>query len=137
MTIAAKNLAFNMKALRKKKNWKQQDLADAVGITRAAIANIERGKSAPRPATLKKIAAALGANEADLYIDPNKLPTEDDLKELKSAVKAGKELAEMTGGESLEDLSLRTALGVIMNALGFEIPALQRRRVQKPEKKLG
>ena len=46
--------------LRKKKNLKQYELAEMVGITVNSLSSIERNKNLPRPHTLKEIARALG-----------------------------------------------------------------------------
>ncbi len=55
--IHGKNL---IKAWREHFNLTQQQLADKSGLTQSAIARLETGDSAPRTATLKKIAAAMG-----------------------------------------------------------------------------
>jgi transcriptional regulator with XRE-family HTH domain len=40
--------AKNLKALRKEKGWTQQELADRMGIKRAALGAYEEGRSEPR-----------------------------------------------------------------------------------------
>lgn len=47
---------YNLKALRKQKGLKQQEVAEFIGITRAAYANIENGKRETDFTTLKKLA---------------------------------------------------------------------------------
>lgn len=131
-----------MKAFRKKLKMTQADLAEAIGISRAAIANIERGKSAPRSKTPKMIAEALRVNESLLYGNAEKLANDADMQivvegmrqELSSNTQAATALAQMTGSDTLEELSLKTALGVVLNALGFEIPALQRKTIRRNDK---
>lgn len=51
---------MNLAELRSNKQLSQQNVADAVGITRAAYTNIESGKRRPSPRTAKRIAEALG-----------------------------------------------------------------------------
>lgn len=128
MTKAVKNLATNIKRLREKRDWTQDDLAEKVGLSRSAIANIEIGKSSPRQETLKRLAAALGVAESSLYFDPSAMPSTADFQNLESAVRVGKELVDMSGGQSIEDLAVITALGVIMNSLGFVCTDLRRKR---------
>ncbi|MBF8290321.1 MAG: Helix-turn-helix transcriptional regulator [Chloroflexi bacterium] len=54
-----------VRALRRRRNWRQTDLADAAGVSQSAIARVERG-GADRVTvrTLDRIAAALGARVA-------------------------------------------------------------------------
>lgn len=54
----------NLKELRKKKGVKQQEIADYLGITRAAYTNIENGKRETDFDTLNKL-----ANYFDVSID--------------------------------------------------------------------
>ena len=42
-------------------NWSQPDLAEATGLTRGTIANLERGAHTPHPSNLAAIRAALEA----------------------------------------------------------------------------
>jgi DNA-binding XRE family transcriptional regulator len=55
----AKALAERIRAARKRKGWRQQDLADATGIARPNIARIESGRRIPKITTLQRIAGAL------------------------------------------------------------------------------
>lgn len=128
MTKAAKNLAINLKRLREKKNWTQDVLAEKVGLSRSAIACIETCKSAPRQETLKRLASVLGVAESSLYFDPSAMPSTADFQNMESVVRLGKELVDMSGGQSIEDLAITTALGVIMSALGFVCSDLRRKK---------
>ena len=57
---------------RKYRFMTQRELATATGITTRAITNIETGEvTEPRPSTLRKIAAALEIEPAQLYERPN------------------------------------------------------------------
>lgn len=49
-----------LKAIRTTGGDSQRSLAERAGISEYAFSQIERGKSQPRPATVKKIADALG-----------------------------------------------------------------------------
>lgn len=53
---------------RRRKGWTQQDLADAVGIHRATVSQLEVGLKTPSLATLGKIAEALDLNPGDLLL---------------------------------------------------------------------
>lgn len=53
---------LGVRALRRRRGWRQEDLASAVGVTRGPVAAIERGRAdRVTVATLEKVAAALGA----------------------------------------------------------------------------
>lgn len=52
-------LADAVRAARRRKNWTQQELADAVGVNLGVINKLERGVSRPQPANLRAILAAL------------------------------------------------------------------------------
>ncbi|MDP9438611.1 MAG: helix-turn-helix domain-containing protein [Actinomycetota bacterium] len=49
----------NVRGLRLRRALTQEELADAAGVSSAAITKIELGRRVPRPGTLRKIAAAL------------------------------------------------------------------------------
>ena len=53
-------IAFKLKTLRKSKGITQEQLADAVGTTRATIAGYETGRRNPRLPDLQKIAEFYG-----------------------------------------------------------------------------
>lgn len=54
------SIAFKIKTLRKSKGITQQQLADAIGTTRATIAGYEIGRRNPRLPDLQKIAEFFG-----------------------------------------------------------------------------
>lgn len=54
------NISDKLKELRKAKGYTQQDVADAVGITRATIGGYEIGRRQPRLTDLQKIADFYG-----------------------------------------------------------------------------
>ena len=49
-----------LRALRERKHWTQQQLADAVGMPRSAIARLESAEHSPRLETLHAVARVLG-----------------------------------------------------------------------------
>lgn len=55
-------------AWRKYKNISQADIAGAMGITQAAVAQIEKADSKPQQKTIERYTAALGITEAQLDI---------------------------------------------------------------------
>lgn len=60
------NESYYIKDFRLKSGYTQQELADKVGITKAAISKYEKGQRQPRLEMLKKIAEVLGVNWTDL-----------------------------------------------------------------------
>jgi transcriptional regulator with XRE-family HTH domain len=60
------NLAANIKRLREAQNLTQQELADASGVPRPTIANLESGTANPTLSVLLKVAAALSASIEEL-----------------------------------------------------------------------
>lgn len=59
----------NLKRLRLRNTLTQEELANAAGLTTAAVARIERDEAEPRPSTVRKLADALAAEPADLLED--------------------------------------------------------------------
>ena len=55
-----------LRAIRERKALSQQELAEMAGLSRVAIVRIEAGLSDPYPRTIRKIAAALNVEPADL-----------------------------------------------------------------------
>ena len=49
-----------LRALRQRKRWTQQQLADAAGMPRSAIARLESAEHSPRLETLHAVACVLG-----------------------------------------------------------------------------
>ncbi len=60
---------MNIADARKKKNLTQEAVASALGITRAAYANIELGRRKPSVCLAKKIGVILGINWPMLFDD--------------------------------------------------------------------
>jgi transcriptional regulator with XRE-family HTH domain len=57
---AKKNLAENMKRLRKERGWSQEALADESGLDRTYISGLERLTKNPTITVVQRIAEALG-----------------------------------------------------------------------------
>ena len=60
---------MDLAELRSKKHMSQQSVADVIGITRAAYANIESGKRRPSPKIAKRIGSLLGFDWTRFYDD--------------------------------------------------------------------
>lgn len=59
-------LGEKLKEYRKKKGWKQEELAERSGYSRSSIINWETGKRAPRTVDIERIALTLGVSPHDL-----------------------------------------------------------------------
>jgi transcriptional regulator with XRE-family HTH domain len=59
-------LASNLRRLRLRREWSQDDLADEAGVRQALISALEVTTANPTLESLDKIAAALGVEVADL-----------------------------------------------------------------------
>ena len=66
MTVR-KNLGLRVRALRKKRNWSQEDLAHESGLARSFTGAIERGEKDLRLSTLVKLANTFKINVAQLF----------------------------------------------------------------------
>ena len=56
----------NLRRLRVLNALTQEELAERAGLTRSAVLRAERDQTAPRPPTIRKLAAALGVQPRDL-----------------------------------------------------------------------
>lgn len=59
-----------IRRLRKLKGWSQGDLAGRSGVDRTTISQVEAGNRDASPATIRKLAAALGVSVAEFYKAP-------------------------------------------------------------------
>lgn len=64
------SLGENLKALRKKKGWTQQELAERAGIKLTHISTLEKSDSDPKLSTILKLIEALECSANDLIIAP-------------------------------------------------------------------
>lgn len=75
-------IADKLKTLRKAKGYTQQDVADAIGTSRAAIGGYEIGRRQPRLEDLQKFAAFYGVG-----LDYFGIATKDDVFDLLARAK--------------------------------------------------
>lgn len=66
MTEESKKLGNNLKKIRIQKNIKQIKIAEALGVDRSFISNIENGKTNPTLSTIANIAKVLGVSPNEL-----------------------------------------------------------------------
>lgn len=66
----AQNLAENILAIRRRRNWSQSQLANRAGIPRSTIANMESGDGNPSLTNLAGVSAALGVGIEELVARP-------------------------------------------------------------------
>lgn len=59
-------LSENLKKAREEKNWSQQKVAEAVGVTQAAINYFENGVKIPQLATMIALSNVLGKSIDEL-----------------------------------------------------------------------
>ena len=59
MTQIDKNIAFNLKRIRKSKNMSLDMLAERTGVSKSMLGQIERGESNPTVSTIGKIVEGL------------------------------------------------------------------------------
>lgn len=67
MSEIEKQIGFNIRQLREKKGFSQEQLAAAADLHRTHIGRIERGEKTPTVKTLHKIAQGLGVDLKDLF----------------------------------------------------------------------
>ncbi|NTG73262.1 helix-turn-helix transcriptional regulator [Agrobacterium rhizogenes] len=84
-TIAKLAVPTFTKALRKKKKWTQEKLAQEAGLSTAAVHNLEAEKNGFTDKTLKALADALSCEPWQLLVEPGhdaKVSSEGAVKEL-------------------------------------------------------
>ncbi len=59
-------IEMGLREAREAKVWSQKELAAKAGVSNKTIADIEQGKIRPHPATLRKLARALGVPQTAL-----------------------------------------------------------------------
>lgn len=74
-----RELARRIRTLRERKELKQEEFAQASGISVSFASLLERGERSPSYETLVQIADALGVSLAELFRDVAPLPSEDAL----------------------------------------------------------
>jgi transcriptional regulator with XRE-family HTH domain len=86
-----------------------------VAVSRATIQNVERGRSAPRPATMRRIAEALGTDVTGLTSEdaPPPEPTTDELKRARRVLI---EAMRLDSAEEMRD-ALADAIALVTRAM--------------------
>jgi transcriptional regulator with XRE-family HTH domain len=69
----AKLVGERVRALRKSKNWSQEQLAEKAKVSQGTLSRIENGSVDMRLDTLSSVAAALGAKIYDLLLPEEQL----------------------------------------------------------------
>lgn len=98
------NFVANLKLYRERRFLSQQEFAERSGLSQSFVADIERGKKFPSPASIEKICSALEIRPFELFLGPE-------------------DLGRVPGSEILaEDLvrlkeSISDAIGVTLNRL--------------------
>lgn len=67
MELGRTPLADRVILERARRDWSQEDLARAAGVSPATVAKVEKGRGSTRARTLYKIATALSVDAAELY----------------------------------------------------------------------
>jgi transcriptional regulator with XRE-family HTH domain len=75
-TYFIQNLSTNITRLRKKRGIKQEELAQAIGIGKNAISNIEKKRAFPTLANLDKMARFFKATPTQLFGSPQEIELE-------------------------------------------------------------
>lgn len=73
-TALSQQLADRLRALRARVGWSLETLAQASGVSRSMISQIERGASSPTAVVLARLAAAFGLPLASLFDTPTETP---------------------------------------------------------------
>ena len=86
-------IAENLKRLRKEKGLSQKEVSKKIGMTPQGYQQYERGARNPKPATIKRIADALGVTASEIFgetlyglVLPVWIPCSDRLPEEKKEV---------------------------------------------------
>lgn len=64
-----KRLGRNVRRLRLREGWSQEDYAERADIHRTYLSDIERGERNPTIKVVEKLAVALGVSASDLLTD--------------------------------------------------------------------
>jgi transcriptional regulator with XRE-family HTH domain len=69
-----KAFGLRMKLLRVSRGWSQEQLAEAAGMHRTFVGQVERGQRGLNVLGLWKLAGAFGIPIGDLFVDPDGKP---------------------------------------------------------------
>jgi transcriptional regulator with XRE-family HTH domain len=116
--------------IREERGLSQQGLADASGVNKATINQIERGRRSPNTRTLEKLAAGLGVEVGDLYPKAQStLPLEE--RPRASGIEVGEAFfVPLEEGEEEHTVTIRV---YYVRLLEGDEPILQAMREASPE----
>jgi ribosome-binding protein aMBF1 (putative translation factor) len=72
-SVAVKALAWNVRNLRKKRGWSQEELAGECRIEQQSVSLIEAARANPTIAMVERLAGALGVSFVELFEAPPRL----------------------------------------------------------------
>ncbi len=104
MTVGAR-VGARIKALRRRRRLKQDDLAELIDRSVETISSVERGKSLPGYVTLERLSQALNVPVAEFFDPPERRPV--------SANRAGLLARLLDAANALSDPLLRAAVDQI------------------------
>lgn len=84
------DLGENIKELRQKKGYSQEDLAIFLNLTRTSVVNIEKGRQRPPIHTLSEIASFLNVHIYDLFPSADEKKQIDLLRDMKESIEVAK-----------------------------------------------
>jgi transcriptional regulator with XRE-family HTH domain len=64
-------VSSNVRRLRHRKGWSQEELAEESGLHRTYVSGVERGTRNPTIEIVGRLAKALGVKAADLFREPS------------------------------------------------------------------
>ena len=70
MNAIQESFVANLKLHRERRDLTQQEFAERCGLSQSFVADIERGKKFPSPASIEKICAALEIRPFELFLGP-------------------------------------------------------------------
>lgn len=112
------DLGHRVQELRRRAGLSQEELAARVHVSRATIQNVENGRTTARPATLRRIAEALGTDMAGLTSD-EPIPEPPTLDELKAARRILIDALRLDDPEPMRE-ALADALALVSRAMEHE-----------------
>lgn len=83
-------LGENIKELRQKRGYSQEDLAIFLNLTRTSVVNIEKGRQRPPIHTLSEIASFLNVHMSELFPSADEKKQIDLFKSMKESIDAAK-----------------------------------------------
>ena len=123
------SLGSNLQELRKARNWKQETLAEAAGVSLTQVSKIERDETDPRASTVVKLAQALDCSMDKLTL--GMVPGGLDGK-LKEAFERAQMLRPRDKGELISVIHKYCTASILMKEMAFDYEAEARRQGLEP-----